>query len=189
MSEPYIPMLALGAAKEAAKQVKMSEVVAELNIFRILLHHPYLAKNINDMIMNLIFRGKLAPRLRELIIMRLGWSTRSVYEWTQHWPIALDSDLSEEEVLAVRNWQSYPGWCDLDRAVLSATDETVTSGAISSTTMETCTQLLSDKQELLEMIAAIGTWRMISQVLRSLEVPLEEGKESWPPDGLSPDTV
>ena len=39
---------------------------------------------------------------------------------------------------------------------------------------------------LLELVSAIGLWRMVSGVLRSLEVPLEEGVSSWPPDGAAP---
>ena len=36
------------------------------------------------------------------------------------------------------------------------------------------------------MVAAIGNWRMISSILRSLEIPVEEGTASWPPDGKQP---
>ena len=36
--------------------------------------------------------------------------------------------------------------------------------------------------------AAIATWRWISQVARTLEIPLEEGVAAWPPDGQSPGT-
>ena len=34
------------------------------------------------------------------------------------------------------------------------------------------------------MVVAIGNWRLFSQLLLSLEVPLEEGVEAWAPDGL-----
>ena len=30
---------------------------------------------------------------------------------------------------------------------------------------------------------AIGAWRTVSRLTRSLEIPLEEGVGSWPPDG------
>ena len=38
-------------------------------------------------------------------------------------------------------------------------------------------------RELLELVVAIGNWRLFSSLLRSLEVPLEEGVAPWPPDG------
>ena len=40
--------------------------------------------------------------------------------------------------------------------------------------------------ERLEMVAAIATWRWISQVAKTLEIPLEQGVAAWPPDGESP---
>jgi hypothetical protein len=39
---------------------------------------------------------------------------------------------------------------------------------------------------LVELVTAISAWRMVASILQSLEVPLEEGVSSWPPDGRSP---
>jgi hypothetical protein len=36
---------------------------------------------------------------------------------------------------------------------------------------------------------AIANWSMFAQRLRSLEVPLEDGVEPWPPDGAVPDAA
>jgi hypothetical protein len=41
----------------------------------------------------------------------------------------------------------------------------------------------ADPQTLVELVSAIGLWRMISGVLRTFEVPLEDGVAAWPPDG------
>jgi hypothetical protein len=43
-----------------------------------------------------------------------------------------------------------------------------------------------DPQVLLELVSAVGLWRMVSTHLRSLEVPLEDGVTAWPPDGRGP---
>jgi hypothetical protein len=32
----------------------------------------------------------------------------------------------------------------------------------------------------------IGTWRMVSTVLKTLEIPLEDGVMPWPPEGRVP---
>ena len=70
-----------------------------------------------------------------------------------------------------------------ERAVLAATDEMLAGGTISPETWAACEKYVGAREELLELVAAIGTWRMISSLLRSLEIPLEEGVEPWPPDG------
>jgi hypothetical protein len=40
--------------------------------------------------------------------------------------------------------------------------------------------------DLLELAAVIGAGTMFSGLLRTLEVPLEDGVAPWPPDGRSP---
>ncbi len=183
MSEPRIPMLSVEDAKQAATKIEVPEAIAELNIFRVLLRHPKLAKRLNDLLMTLLLDGELEGRLRELIIMRIGWATGSVYEWTQHWRIAQQLGVPEADLLAVRDWRSHSHWSDVDRAILTATDETLEHGAVSAETWAECARLLPSDAEQLELLGAIGCWRMISQLLRSLEVPLEDGVAEWPPDG------
>ncbi len=185
-TESRLPRLSLEAARAAAEQVGLQEQMADLNIFRVLLHQPKLAKAISDVLLTLLFRGKLDARLRELVIMRIGWATGSVYEWTQHWRIATQLGVSEEDLLALRDWRASDRFDDADRAILSATDETLETGTISSETWKRCEEHLGSTEERLELVSAIGTWRFISGFLRSLEIPLEEGVTPWPPDGATP---
>ena len=37
-----------------------------------------------------------------------------------------------------------------------------------------------------KLVIAIGNWRLFSALLRSLDVPLEDGVAPWPPDGRAP---
>jgi len=185
-AEPRIPLLSLDEAKAAAAEAGVPEGVAELNVFRVWLHNPKLARWLSDFLMGLLWEGKLDPRLRELIIMRLGWATASEYEWTQHWRIALGLKMSERDVLGVRDWQSHD-FGPAEQAVLSAVDETLEQGFVSGPTWEACAQHVSaDPAVLLEVVSAVGLWRMVSTHLRTLEVPLEVGVEAWPPDGARP---
>ena len=142
MSAPRIALLPAEDALKAAQQAEVPEQIAELNVFRVLLHHPRLAKRVNDLLMTLLFRGSLDRRLRELVIMRIGWATGSVYEWTQHWRIALQLGVGEEDLLAVRDWRAHAGWSAADRAVLAATDETLERGAITAETWAECVAAL-----------------------------------------------
>ena len=185
---PRIPMLPLDEAKAAATQAGVPELAAELSVFRVWLHHPTLAKWLSDMLMGLLWAGRLDARLRELVIMRLGWATASNYEWTQHWRIAAGLKIPEDDILGVRDWRNHEAFGPSERAVLAATDETLADGVISQATWDECTAHVSDDpQVLLELVTAIGLWRMVSAQLRSLEVPLEDGVDPWPPDGQRPD--
>lgn len=186
MSAPRISLLPTEESKELAREHGLPEAMADLSVFRVLLRHPLVAKCVNDLLLTLLLRGRLDRRLRELVIMRIGWATNSVYEWTQHWRIARELDVSERDLLALRDWRAHDHWSDRDRAVLAATDETLERGVISTNTWAACARALPNDQEQIELVAAIGTWRLVSALLRSLEVPLEEGVAPWPPDGSHP---
>ena len=67
--------------------------------------------------------------------------------------------------------------------MLAATDEVVRDGAVSAHTWAACERELgADSAVLIELVTAIGAWRMIASILHSLDVPLEEGVSSWPPE-------
>ncbi len=184
MLSPRISMLGADEAAATAEEVGVPTQLAELNIFRVLLHRPKTAKAVNDLLLSMLFGGALDDRLRELVIMRLGWATGSNYEWTQHWAIAQEAfGCSAEDLLALRDWESADIFGDAERAVLRATDETLTSGTASAETIATCREVLGSDDAVVELVTVIGAWRAISQIARSLDIPLEEGVASWPPDG------
>ena len=181
-----VPRLSTEEAKRAAADIGIPEYMGDLSVFQMLLNHPPVARALNDLLALLIFKGRLDGRLRELVIMRIGWVTGSVYEWTQHWRVATGMDIDPDDIVAVRDWQKHEGFGEAERAVLQATDETLRDGTISADTWEACERHVGGTVELIELVVAIGNWRMFSALLRSLEVPLEDGVEAWPPDGLRP---
>ncbi len=184
-----IELLSLEDSRKAAEQAGLPAGFADLNVFRTLLRRPAVAKAISDLLMA-NFGSELDHRLRELVIMRLGWATGSDYEWTQHWSIALERfGCTEEDLLAVRNWRGSPHFGPAERAVLAATDETIETGSLSAATFASCAEQLGGPEGCLDLVSAIGTWRLISQLLQSLEIELEDGVESWPPDGLVPEAA
>lgn len=184
---PRIGMMPIDEAKAVARSLGIAEQMGELSVFRILLRHPALAKALSGLLMMLLFEGnKLDGRLRELIIMRIGWVTGSEYEWTQHWRVSRQMEIPEAHLVAVRDWRNADCFDAADQAVLAATDETLRDGTIGDTTWSQCKEHVGGPEELMEMVAAIGNWRTFSQLLRSIKVPLEEGVTGWPPDGRKP---
>lgn len=182
-----VPRLPLGEARAAADEAAVPDYMAELSIFQVLLNHPTLARAVNDLLATMLWHGALDPRLRELVIMRIGWLTACDYEWTQHWRVASGLGVTAEDLLGVRDWHAYAGFGPAERAVLAATDDVVRAGAVGAESWAACERELNgDRTVLIELVAAIGAWRMVASMLHSLQVPLEEGVSSWPPDGRAP---
>ncbi len=187
MTTARVPKLPLDEAKAAADEAAVPNYMAELSIFQVLLNHPALARAVNDLLATMLWHGSLDPRLRELVIMRIGWLTACDYEWTQHWRVASGLGVTSDDLLGVRDWRSYDGFGPTERAVLAATDDVVRDGAVSAESWAVCErELQGDKTVLIELVTAISAWRMVASILHSLKVPLEEGVSSWPPDGRSP---
>lgn len=187
MTKARVAGLPLDEAKAAADEAAVPDYMAELSIFQVLLNHPSLARAINDLLATMLWHGALDPRLRELVIMRIGWLTACDYEWTQHWRVATGLGVTADDLLGVRDWQAHEGFGPTERAVLAATDDVVRDGAVSAASWAACErELEGDTTVLIELVTAIGAWRMVASILHSLQVPLEEGVTSWPPDGRSP---
>jgi alkylhydroperoxidase family enzyme len=186
MTEARVPRLPLDEAKAAADEAGVPNYMAELAIFQVLLNHPSLARVVNDLLATMLWHGVLDTRLRELVIMRIGWLTASDYEWTAHWRVARGLGVSADDLLGVRDWHTYGGFGPTERAVLAATDDVVRDGAVGAESWAACEREFSDPAVLIELVTAIGAWRMITTIGHSLQVPLEDGVESWPPDGRAP---
>jgi alkylhydroperoxidase family enzyme len=187
MTDCRVEILPLEAARERAKEVNMIPAFADLNIFRVMLHRPKTAKALSDLLVSLLFGGELDDRLRELLIMRIGWVTGSDYEWTQHWRIAQEQfGCSEQDLLELRgDWRSSTHFGDDEKTLLAAVDSLIEQGTLSSDIASECLERLG-RNATIELATAVGAWRLVSKVTNALEIPLEEGISSWPPDGKHP---
>jgi alkylhydroperoxidase family enzyme len=183
---PPVRLLPLDEARSRAEKVGLPAMLAELSVFRIALNNPVIAKGVSELLLALLTNGRLDARLRELLIMRIGWVTAAEYEWTQHWRVARRVPMEPDDILGVRDWEAHGGYGAVERAVLRATDETLAHGFVSDETWRELRRVLDDDAVLFELIIAIGNWQMFANLLRSLRVPLEEGVEAWPPDGQRP---
>jgi len=177
----------LADALRLGSEMGVGEVQAGKNAFRMLARHPELVRHVYGLLNMLATRSKLDSRLRELIIMRIGWTTGSEYEWFQHYHIAItQTGVTAEEILAVRNWRESDLFGPAERAVLAAVDDTCEHGKVSDAVWSECEQHLREPIVLIEMVVAIGNWIMISQILQSLRIPIEGQAAPWPPDGKGP---
>jgi len=159
---------------------------ATRTVYRVLAHNPTVLNVVSAQIQTLIRKNSLPHRLRELIIMRIGWVTGSVYEWTSHWRICMELGIPPEDVLAVRDWHAADRLSAADRAVLQATDETLAGNTICDETWAEITRHVTDPGQQVELVVDIANWVFASILLRNLKIPLEDGVMAWPPDGVRP---
>jgi len=150
-----------------------------LNIFRSLANHPKLTKRWLVFGNHVLGHNTLAPRERELVILRIGWLCRSGYEWGQHVRIAKDSGVRDDEIARVARGADAPGWSELDRALLRATDELHRDAFISDATWQALAAHLGT-QQLMDLVFTVGQYNLVSMALNSFGVQPEPGLARLP---------
>jgi alkylhydroperoxidase family enzyme len=179
-----VAMVSLDRARELGQEMGLPEPMTTRSAFRTLANNPALLKAVYGQLTTLLSRNTFDTRLRELMIMRIGWVTGSVYEWTQHWRVATTAGIPPEDVLAVRDWRASDRLTAADKAVLAATDESLAGKTISDATWTEVTKYITDPGQQVEFVVAMGNWTMFSILLRNLKIPVEDGVAVWPPDSL-----
>ena len=97
-----IELVTLERSVQLTEQLGIPAILADRNIFRLLLRRPTLAKAVNELLYSLLYGAALDDRLRELVIMRIAWVSGSDYEWTQHYGVAVRAfGCTEEDLAAV----------------------------------------------------------------------------------------
>ncbi len=122
---------------------------------------------------SLMTRGKLDKKLREIAILRNARVCNSLYEYTQHVPIAKAVGLSDEQIAGIDNWETAKSFNEIERLVLRLTDEVARNVKGTHETLEALKKHLGPG-EIVELIMAIGFWGMVARVLETTEVELED---------------
>lgn len=145
-----------------------------LNIFKTLAAHPRLLKRWMVFGNHVLFRSTLPPRERELVILRIGWLCEAEYEWGQHVLIGQQAGLNAEEIARIKLGADAEGWSEFDATLVRAVDELHADACISDATWQALSARYNT-QQLLDLVFAIGQYNLVSMVLNTLGVQLDEG--------------
>lgn len=182
-----ITLLSKEDALARGRELGIDDYIAQMNLFRVLLNYPALARELNSTIMTIVTGEKLvSDRMRELIIMRLAWLAQSEYEWSQHWLVALFFGMGEAQLTAIRDWQAADCFSDEERAVLAAVDELLLQHRIRPATRQQLQAFYPTDKAMIELVTCIANWHMFAVILNGLEIPLDDNMLAWPPDGVAP---
>src|SRR5258707_9361001 len=103
-----VPMVSAERARELGDAMGMPARRTQSEAFRVVANNPGVARVAFSQLMQLLENNKFDTRLRELMIMRVGWGTGSAYEWTNHWRGGAPPGLPPEEILAGRRRAKSP---------------------------------------------------------------------------------
>jgi len=191
-----IPMLSRDEAQrrftefgigEAVKNPNLASTMSKLNVFRALMQNPAVTAAQSHLAGALMGSKTLNPRLRELVILRTGWRTKSEYEFCQHVGVARQLQMSDEEILGVRDPANCKAFSEVDRAVIALADELNDQAEVSNKTWSVLERFFSPA-ELVELLLVSGFWRMMAGFLKTARIPLDPidpTVNGWP-EGKAP---
>ncbi len=148
-------------------------------VYRTFAQHPALYAPRQVLSEYIRLRATLSPRIRELLILRIGYLCRSEYEWAAHAPAGRRAGLTDEEIARLADPVSS-GWNAQDAALVRAVDELYADDRISDATWDTLAAQFDQKQ-LLDLLVTAGGYRMVSMALNTFGVPAEPGGVRFPP--------
>ena len=130
----------------------------------------------------------LSARIRELLILRIGWLCRSEYEWAAHAPAGRRAGLTDadfERIVAptpagaLTSGASQADASLMDAYLLRAVDELHRDDVVSDATWNALAAQF-DTRQMLDILTTIGGYRMVSMALNTFGVQLEPGAERFP---------
>ncbi len=147
-------------------------------VYRTFARHPKLY--VPRQILSEYIRTKstLSPRVREMLILRIGWRCRSAYEWAAHAPAGRRAGLTDDQIRMLAR-SGYDGWSAADAAIVRAADELYADDTISDATWTALDEQFDEKQ-LLDVLITTGGYRMVSMVLNTFGVAAEPNSEAFP---------
>lgn len=137
-----------------------------INLARVLVNSPGMARALLGLGSYIRHRSVLDPRLRELVILQVGWMTGSEYEFTHHVKIGRDAGVSDDDIRAmIAETAGQTSALDpLTRAALRGAREMVNGPGMAETTFAEIRAALSPEQ----MTDLVGTIAFYCGVVRLL---------------------
>jgi AhpD family alkylhydroperoxidase len=183
---PQTPRVApLTKEQRTPAQQEMLASRPDYNVYKTLANHVDLYNRWSPLGRFVMNGSSLAPREREIVMLRMGWLCQSEYEWAQHARIAkADAGLTNVDIHRIAEGPAAAGWSDFDRALLRMVDELRYEAMISDATW----QALRAKypvQQVMEAMYTAAQYQLVSMALNSLGVQLDPGLEDRLPKDVA----
>jgi alkylhydroperoxidase family enzyme len=148
-----------------------------LNVFGTLAHHPELLRQWLGFATYLLTASTLDPRLRELVVLRVGWLCRSPYEWGQHIHVGRRVGVTDADLERLAAGPTAAGWNAAEAAALHATDELLARHTLSDASWSTLQRHFTT-QQLLDLVFLIGQYQLVSSALNACRVERDDGLDA-----------
>jgi len=153
------------------------------NVLATLMHHPALAGPFLAYNNVLLRTPALDPRMRELMILRVAWRTRSRYEWVQHVRVAAGVGVTPQELDAIARGADAGAWTPLEADLLAATDQMIDGYRIGDDTWGRLAEQL-DERQLVELVFVVGTYTALAMAFNTFGLQLDPELQAFATESI-----
>ncbi|MCG6873802.1 MAG: carboxymuconolactone decarboxylase family protein [Betaproteobacteria bacterium] len=160
------------AVAELAEQIRRERGGKVLNLYRMLLHSPPVARGWLNLLTAIRQQAQLSGRHRELAIMRIAVLNGADYEFRQHVPFALKEGLTQAQLDALKSGGEPQGLAEADRAVLAYADAMTRQIRVPDDVFAAVRKHFSER-EIVELTATVGSYNLVSRFLEAIQIDHE----------------
>ena len=177
--QPRIQPISLDDADAPTREIfdRIPPPMRTMNVFRTVANHPDLMGAWLGFGAYLLRSSTLEPRLRELVVLRVGWQCRSPYEWGQHVIIGRKSGVLDADLQRLTQGPDADGWSDAEAAALRATDQLIERHTLGDATWADLTAHFTT-QQILDLIFLVGQYQLVAGALNALRVERDDGLDA-----------
>ena len=158
---------------ELVEKIRSGRRGSLINVYKLLLHSPPLAESWYDHLNQVRWGTQLSGRLREIVIIRIGYLNKVDYVLNQHVPKLAEAEgLSVAECDALVDWQDSAIFSADERAALAFADSMTRDVAVPDDVFDALRGYF-DERRIVELAILIGTYNMQNRVLAALQIDLE----------------
>jgi len=176
---PRLPYLAadLSEPADVVNAIRLRRGGALLNLDRMLLHSPPLARGWNAFLGEVRNGLTLSPKLRELAMCAVAVLNGADYEFHHHAPEFIKAGGSAAQITALADPQRAVRNDTLfdtaERATLRLTIDMTNEVQVGEGSFQALRMALPDQRQVVELVGVIATYNMVSRFLVALGVEPE----------------
>ena len=141
-----------------------------INVYKLLLHTPAIAEVWLDLINAVRWKVDLDGRLREIVIIRIGYLNGCSYVVNQHVPLhSAPEGLTQAECDALADWRATDKFSARERAALAFADASTRDVDVPEPIFEGLRRHFNERQ-IVELTVLVGTYNMHTRMCQALKI-------------------
>ena len=168
------PHISLPSDEELSPEIcQVLNKLPPLNVFRIMGRAPESFQPFLDFAFSILVKSEFDARKREIAVLRVAHVTKADYEWVQHVAVAKGVGVTQEEIDLIGVDGPVGGLDEEGNLLCRVADEISRDVRLSDEALAAIIGRYGERQAM-ELILCCAYFNMLSRVLESARVPLEE---------------